>query len=46
MGVCANFCCVSDVGKDSGVLSLGVMLYVVYLCRGVIDVFFYLNCEE
>ena len=33
MGVCGNVCCVAAVVKDS-VLSLGVLKYVVALCRG------------
>ena len=34
MGVCGNVCCVAAVVKDSGFLSLGVLKYVVYLCKG------------
>ena len=34
VGVCENVCCVTDVVKDSGVLSLEVMKYVVCLCKG------------
>ena len=34
MGVCGNVCCVSTVVKNSGVLSLKVLKYVVCLCRG------------
>ena len=34
VGVCGNFCCVAAVVKNSGVLSLGVLKYVVCLCRG------------
>ena len=33
MGVCGNVCCVAAVGKDS-VFSLGVLKYVVCLCKG------------
>ena len=38
MGVCENSCCVAAVVKDSGFLSLGVLLYVCV--RGVMDVVF------
>ena len=31
MGVCGNVCCVAAVVKNSG---LGVLKYIVYLCRG------------
>ena len=34
VGVCGNVCCVAAVVKDSGFLSLGVLKYVVCLCRG------------
>ena len=34
MGVCGNGCCVAAVVKDSGFLSLGVLTYVVCLCKG------------
>ena len=34
MGVCGNVCCVAAVVKNSGFLSLGVLKYVVCLCRG------------
>ena len=34
MGVCGNVCCVASVVKNSGFLSLGVLKYVVCLCRG------------
>ena len=34
VGVCGNVCCVAVVVKNSGVLSLGVLKYVVCLCRG------------
>ena len=33
MGVCGNVCCVADVVKNSVFLSLGVLKYVVRLCR-------------
>ena len=33
MGVCGNVCCVAAVVKD-GVVSLGVLKYVIYLCKG------------
>ena len=33
MGVCGNVCCVAAVGKNSGGFSLGVLKYVVCLCR-------------
>ena len=33
MGVCGNVCCVAAVVKDS-VFSLGVLKYVVCLCKG------------
>ena len=33
MGVCRNVCCVAAVVKDS-VFSLGVLMYVVGLCKG------------
>ena len=33
MGVCGNVCCVAAVVKNS-VFSLGVLKYVVCLCRG------------
>ena len=33
-GVCGNVCCVAAVVKDSVFLSLGVLKYVVCLCRG------------
>ena len=32
--VCGNVCCVAAVVKNSGFLSLGVLKYVVCLCRG------------
>ena len=34
MGVCGNVCCVAAVVKDSGILSFGVLKYVVCLCKG------------
>ena len=34
MGVCGNVCCIAAVVKDSGFLSLGVLKYVLYLCKG------------
>ena len=34
MGVCGNVCCVAAVVKNSGFFSLGVLKYVVCLCRG------------
>ena len=34
VGVCGNVCCVATVIKNSGFLSLGVLKYVVCLCRG------------
>ena len=33
MGVCGNVCCVAAVVENSGILSLGVLKYVVCLCR-------------
>ena len=33
VGVCGKVCCVSSVVKNS-VFSLGVLMYVVCLCRG------------
>ena len=33
MGVCGDVCCVAAVVKDS-VFSLGVLKYVVCLCKG------------
>ena len=38
VGVCGNVCCVAAVVKD--VFSLGVLKYVVCLCKGVMDVVF------
>ena len=32
-GVCGNVCCVAAIVKDSD-FSLGVLKYVVYLCKG------------
>ena len=40
VGVCGNVCCVAAVVKDS-VLRLLVLMYVVCLCRGMLDVVFY-----
>ena len=40
-GVCGNVCCVATVVKDSGFLSLGVLKYVVCLCKGMMDVVFF-----
>ena len=40
VGVCVNVCCVAAFVKDS-VFSLGVLKYVVCLCRGVMDVVLY-----
>ena len=34
VGVCGNVCCVAAVVKNSVFLSLGVLKYVVCLCRG------------
>ena len=34
MGVCGNVCCAVVVVKHSGVLSLGVLTYLVYSCSG------------
>ena len=34
VGVCVNVCCVSAVVEDC-VCSLGVLIYVVCLCKGV-----------
>ena len=33
MGVCGNVCCVAAVVKDSVFFSLGVLKYVVCLCK-------------
>ena len=33
-GVCGNVCCVADVVEDSGFFSIGVLNYVVCLCKG------------
>ena len=35
VGVCGNVCCVAAVVKNSGFFSLGVLKYVVCLCRGM-----------
>ena len=40
VGVCGNVCSVAAFIKDSGFLSLGVLKYVVCLCKGVMDVMF------
>ena len=40
MGVCGNVCCVAAVVENSGFLSLGVLKYVVCLCRGCDNIFF------
>ena len=34
VGVCGNVCCVAAVVTDSELLSLGVLKYVVCLCKG------------
>ena len=34
VGVCGNVCCVAAVVKDREFLSLGVLKYVVCLCKG------------
>ena len=34
MGVCENVCCVAAVVKNCVFFSLGVLKYVVCLCRG------------
>ena len=34
VGVGVNVCCIAAVVEDSGFLSLGVLKYVVCLCRG------------
>ena len=34
VGVCGNVCCVSPVIEDNGYFSLGVLKYVVCLCKG------------
>ena len=31
--ICVNVCCVASVVKDSVIFSLGVLKYVVYLCK-------------
>ena len=40
MEICGNVCCVMAVDKDSGVepWSIGVLEYVVCLCKGCDDV--------
>ena len=46
VGVCGNICCVVAVVEDS-VFSLGVLKYVVCLCKGCDGCcVFYLNCES
>ena len=35
VGICGNVCCVAAVVKDSCFFNLGVLKYVVFLCRGV-----------
>ena len=41
VGVCGNVCCVAAVVKNSVFFSLGVLKYVVCLCRGcVMDAMF------
>ena len=40
VGVCGNVCCVAAVVKNSVFFSLGVLKYVVCLCRDVMDVVF------
>ena len=45
-GVCGNVCCVAVVVEDSRFLSLGLLKYVVSLCRGCDECcVFCLNCE-
>ena len=39
VGVCGNVCCVAAFAKDSGFMSLGVLKYVVCLCKGCDVVF-------
>ena len=34
MGVCGNVCCVAAVVEDNVFFSLGVLNYVVCLCKG------------
>ena len=34
VGVCGNVCCVAAVVKDSVFISLGVLKYVLCLCKG------------
>ena len=43
VGVCGNVCCVAAVVKNSVFFSLGVLKYVVCLCRGWMLCFLY--CE-
>ena len=40
VGFCGNVCCVSAVVKNSVFFSIGVLKYVVCLCRDVMDVVF------
>ena len=40
-GFCGNVCCVVAVVKDNVFFSLGVLKYVVCLCKGWMDVVFY-----
>ena len=45
VGVCGNICCVAAVVKDS-IFSLGVLKYVVCLCKGCDECcVFYLYCD-
>ena len=47
MGVCGNVCCVAAVVKNSGFFSLGVLKYVVCLCRRCDGCcVFFLYCER
>ena len=39
VGICGNVCCVTSVVRDSS-FSLGVLKYVVYFVRDVMDVMF------
>ena len=46
MGICGNVCCVAAVVKGSGVLSLGVIMYGVCLCKECVGCCgFFLYCE-
>ena len=40
VGVCWNVCCVSAIVKDSAFKSLGLLKYVVCLCKELMDVVF------